>query len=112
MLDWWMDVELVRREHDAAQCAADVRADDAKHCGRDPTHGLSARHDSSRDQTDDKTEDDQPDDVQDHDDSPLMRMMAGAPRRRGWRQFRIPRQRNSKPEADGGELIPRGLRAG
>src|ERR1700744_5229047 len=72
MLDRWVDVELVWREHDAAQCAADIRADYAKHCGCDPTHGLSAGHDSSRNQTDDETENDQPDDVQDHDESPLI----------------------------------------
>src|ERR1700758_4677284 len=70
MLDRWVDVELVWRGHDAAQWAADIRAGHAQHCGCDPTHGLSAGHDSSRDQTDDETENDQPDDVQDHDESP------------------------------------------
>ena len=71
MLDRWVDIELVRRENDAAQCAADVCADYAEHRGPDPTYGLSAWDDSSREQADDETENDQPDDVQNYDETPL-----------------------------------------
>jgi hypothetical protein len=63
-----VDIELVWREHDASQCAADVGTDDAQHRGCDPTHGLSTRHDRSRDQTNHETHNDQPDDVHDHDE--------------------------------------------
>jgi uncharacterized protein len=72
MLDRRVDIELVRREHNAAQSATDICADDAENCGCDKAHGLSARHDRSRDQADDKTENDHPDDVQNHDESPLI----------------------------------------
>ena len=55
MLNRGVDIELVRREDDAAQCAPDIGADDAESRGRDPPHGLSARHDSSRNETNDET---------------------------------------------------------
>jgi hypothetical protein len=51
-----VDIKLVRREHDAAQCAADVSTRDAKRCRCDPTHGQSAGHDKSREQTHNKAE--------------------------------------------------------
>lgn len=71
VLDGWVDVDLMRREQDAAQCPADVGADYAECSGGNPTHGLPARDNGPRDETNDKPENDQPDNMQDHDESPL-----------------------------------------